>query len=100
MDGNPHDPKQALSRLFGDTSDPDWMSVSPFGDASAGVGPQSRLRGAITRLRILRSQVGSDGLTPSATRSLVDEVVAALEAIRDALPADDSDDEAEGGHGP
>lgn len=100
MDGNPHDPKQALSRLFGDTSDPDRRSVSPFGDASAGVGPQSRLRGAITRLRILRSQAGSDGLTPSATRSLVDEVVAALEAIRDALPADDSDDEAEGGHGP
>ena len=100
MDGNPHDPKQALSRLFGDTSDPDRRSVSPFGDASAGVGPQSRLRGAITHLRILRLQAGSDGLTPSATRSLVDEVVAALEAIRDALPADDSDDEAEGGHGP
>ncbi len=100
MDENPHDPKQALSRLFGDTGDPNERSGSPFGDTWAGIGPQSRLRGAITRLRILRSQAGSDGLTPSATRSLVDEVVAALEAIRDALPADDSGDEEESRHGP
>jgi hypothetical protein len=100
MDDNPHDPKQPLSRLFGDTGDPDERSGSPFGEAWTGIGTQSRLRGAITRLRILRSQAGSDGLTPSATRSLVDEVVAALEAIRDALLADDSGDEEESQHDP
>ncbi len=99
MDGNPNDPKEALSRLFGKTGSADEVRSSPFGNAPAGVGPESRLRAAITRLRILRSQAGSDGLTPAATRSLLDEVVAALEAIGDTLPQDGAGDESASGHG-
>ena len=98
MDRNPHDPKEALSRLFGDAADPE-EKTSPFGGSAAGVGAGSRLRAAITRLRILRSQAGSDGLTPAATRSLLDEVVSALEAIEDVLLTGDLDDRESGRHG-
>ncbi len=90
MDERPEDPKEALSRLFGDSDEVTDRTPSPFGERAAEVGPLYRLGGAITRLRILRSQAGSDGLTPAATRSLVDEVVLALEAIRDALPSDEA----------
>jgi hypothetical protein len=43
--------------------------------------PAQRIRGAATRIRGLRSQVGHDGLTPSASRSLIDELTSALEEI-------------------
>jgi len=87
MERNPRDPKQALARLFGDEAAAGESPTSPFGDTPVGTGPDSRLRAAVTRLRLLRSLAGADGLTPSATRSLLDEVVAALEAIEDALLA-------------
>ncbi len=83
---DPHDPKAALLRLFGDTSEADERPRPVLGKAPVGTGPRTRLRASITRLRILRSQAGSDGLTPAATRSLIDEVLAALEAIGEALP--------------
>jgi hypothetical protein len=95
MTGNTRDPKQALARLFGDAATVGESAVSPFGDTATGVGPQSRLRSAVTRLRILRSQAGADGLTPSATRSLLDEVVSALEAIEDVLSASATNDPGE-----
>ncbi len=85
---DPHDPKAALRRLFGDTADTDERPRSFLGEELVGTGGHSRLRASITRLRILRSQAGSDGLTPAATRSLVDEVLAALEAISESLPPD------------
>ena len=99
MNGNFDDPKQALSRLFSEADDGDNTPGSPFGDDPSGVNPGSRLRAAITRLRSLRSQAGSDGLTPAATRSLLDEVVAALEAVSDGLPQVDRADDTAGGRG-
>ncbi len=47
--------------------------------------PGDRIRGCATRIRALRSQVGHDGLTPSATRTLIDELTSALEEIASAL---------------
>lgn len=76
----------ALANLFRDPPADD-RPTSPFGeDASGGGTPETRLRNAIVRLRHVRAQAGSDGLTPSATRTLLDELVRALEAIGDTLP--------------
>jgi hypothetical protein len=47
--------------------------------------PKARVRDAITRIRNLRGQVGHDGLTPAASRTLIDEVTRALEEIVTAL---------------
>ena len=52
--------------------------------------PISRLRSAVTKLRSLRSQVGHDGLTPSASRALLEELTAALDACAQALEELDS----------
>lgn len=87
MNRNPLDPAQSLAKLFGDTARPDKGESSLFADASAGRDPRSRLYASIVRLRILRGQAGSDGLTPAATRSLLDEVLKALEAVAEAMPA-------------
>lgn len=56
--------------LFPDLADPD---------------PAKRIRGAATRIRALRSQVGHDGLTPSAARTLIDELTSVLEEVAKAL---------------
>jgi len=56
--------------LFPDLADPD---------------PAKRIRGAATRIRALRSQVGHDGLTPSAARTLIDELTSVLEEVARAL---------------
>jgi len=94
MNRNPRDPAQSLAKLFGDAARPDKGESSLFGDASPGRDPRSRLYASIVRLRILRGQAGSDGLTPAATRSLLDEVLKALEAVAEAMPATS---EADGG---
>jgi hypothetical protein len=47
--------------------------------------PAQRVRGAAVQIRALRTQVGHEGLTPSATRTLIDELSAALEEIAGAL---------------
>jgi uncharacterized protein (UPF0147 family) len=47
--------------------------------------PADRLRACATRIRSLRGQVGHDGLTPSATRTLIDELTSALEEIAASL---------------
>ena len=56
--------------LFPDLADPD---------------PAKRIRGAATRIRARRSQVGHDGLTPSASRTLIDELTSVLEEVARAL---------------
>lgn len=86
MNSDPLNPNEGLSRLFGDTSGANQGRPSPFGEAAATGDPRSRLRASIVRLRLVRGQAGSDGLTPSATRSLLDELLRALEAIEEALP--------------
>lgn len=49
------------------------------------VDPARRIRGAATKLRRLRAQVGADGLSPAAARTLIDEVTAALDACATAI---------------
>ena len=51
--------------------------------------PSQRIRGAATRIRSLRSQVGHDGLTPSAARTLIDELTSVLEEVAKALEKKD-----------
>jgi len=52
--------------------------------------PAQRIRASLTRIRGLRSQVGHDGLTPSASRTLIDELTAALEEVARALESQGS----------
>jgi len=52
--------------------------------------PASRIRSAAVRIRSLRGQVGHDGLTPSATRTLIDELTTALEEVASALEREKS----------
>lgn len=57
--------------------------VNPFGAEAEEPSPAeaaNRMEHAARRIRTLRSQVGSEGLTGPATRELIDEVAAALEA--------------------
>lgn len=56
----------------------------PFGDLAPS-DPVQRIRNGATRIRSLRSQVGHDGLTPSATRTLIDELTSVLEEMASAL---------------
>jgi hypothetical protein len=56
----------------------------PFGDLAPS-DPAQRIRNGATRIRSLRGQVGHDGLTPSATRTLIDELTSALEEVAGAL---------------
>jgi hypothetical protein len=47
--------------------------------------PSGRIRDSVTRIRNLRGQVGQDGLTPAASRSLIDELARVLEEVARAL---------------
>ena len=47
--------------------------------------PVHRIRGAATKIRSLRSQIGHEGLTPSASRTLIDELTTALDEVAKAL---------------
>ena len=64
-------------------------SKNPFGDNplgdEPGADPVRRLRSAATRIRGLRGQVAHDGLSPSASRTLLDELSTALDACAAAL---------------
>lgn len=71
----------SLEGLFGEGSSDEGRAPSPFGDEATGSGPDGRLHAALVRLRRLRSQVGAEGLSSAGTRSLIDEVVTALEAL-------------------
>lgn len=59
--------------------------VNPFGEESAAINPAVRMEQAARKIRNLRSQLGAEGLTVPATRELIDEVAAALEAAARAL---------------
>ncbi len=47
--------------------------------------PGQRIRSCAVKIRSLRSQVGHDGLVPSAARTLIDELSTALEETARAL---------------
>lgn len=47
--------------------------------------PIRRIRTVAARIRQIRGTIGSEGLTPAATRSLLDELTTGLEACARAL---------------
>ena len=53
---------------------------NPFGE-DEGLDPMRRLEGAPARLRTLRAQVGSEGMTGLGMRQLLDELAADIDAV-------------------
>lgn len=73
---------------FGDDVPTGHRRVNPFGDA----GPTGTMEEALSRIehsaravRRLKTQLGAEGLTLSATRELIDELSLALDAAARAL---------------
>jgi len=60
---------------------------NPFGDDGGDLDPIERLEHAARKIRTLRTQLGAEGLTLAATRVLIDEVSAALDAAAKGLRA-------------
>lgn len=62
--------------------------INPFGEeeAAAGVeGAATRMEQAARKIRQLKTQLGAEGLTLHATRDLIDEISAAVDAGARAL---------------
>lgn len=75
---------------FGDDEPIRPRRVNPFGEEPETQSPEAaagRIEQAARRVRSLRAQLGAEGLTPSATRELIDELASALEATASALRA-------------
>ncbi|MGH7507765.1 MAG: hypothetical protein ACRELX_19080 [Longimicrobiales bacterium] len=73
-----------MKNPFGDET-PGPRRVNPFGDDEDPGGDVSRIEHAARKIRSLKMQLGAEGLTLSATRELIDEVSAALDAAARAL---------------
>ena len=75
---------------FGDEAGAGSQRAHPFGE-DAGDAPveegANRAEHAARKIRGLRTQMGAEGLTLSATRELIDEVTGSLDAIARALRA-------------
>ncbi|HEY8483925.1 MAG TPA: hypothetical protein VIL13_04880 [Longimicrobiales bacterium] len=75
---------------FGKDMPPVPRRVNPFGEEETRETPgaaAARIEQAARKIRGLRSQLGSEGLTVSATRELIDELSTALETAARALRA-------------
>jgi flagellin-like hook-associated protein FlgL len=59
--------------------------VNPFGEDAAEGDAAARIEHAARKIRSLRAQLGAEGLTLAATRELIDELSAALDAAARAL---------------
>jgi len=73
---------------FGDDAKPGEKRTNPFGEDPGGEVVSeavNRLEHAARKIRGLRTQMGAEGLTLSATRELIDEVTASLDAAARAL---------------
>jgi hypothetical protein len=73
---------------FDDAPRPGRTPPNPFGEELATVTPAEaadRMERAARKIRGLRSQLGSEGLTIHGMRELIDEVASALEAGARAL---------------
>jgi hypothetical protein len=71
---------------FGDDEPAGPKRASPFADDDAeSPDPAVRIEHAARKIRLLRTQLGAEGLTLSATRTMIDEVTAALEAAARAI---------------
>jgi len=69
---------------FGDDAAPP-RRVNPFDDDADTGSDVGRIEHAASKIRRLKTQLGAEGLTLSATRTLLDEVSAALDAAAHAL---------------
>jgi len=77
-----------MSNPFGDEPFPPPGRVNPFGEETRTEAPGEaavRIERAARKIRGLRSQLGSEGLTVSATRELIEEIAAALDSAARAL---------------
>ncbi|HET9982069.1 MAG TPA: hypothetical protein VFQ38_00710 [Longimicrobiales bacterium] len=73
---------------FGDDSLSRPRRTNPFGedDGSTSIAEAAeKMDGAARKIRTLRTQIGSEGLTLPATRELIDQVATAIEAAAAAL---------------
>lgn len=73
---------------FGDESARGPQRVNPFGDdggAEVVEEAANRVEHAARKIRGLRTQMGAEGLTLSATRELIDEVTGSLDALARAI---------------
>lgn len=73
---------------FGEEPSPALRRVNPFGEEVTTQAPgeaADRIEQAARKIRGLRSQLGSEGLTLSGIRDLIDELAAALDAAARAL---------------
>lgn len=73
---------------FGDDSLPRPRRTNPFGedDGSTSIAAAvEKMDNAARKIRTLRTQIGAEGLTLPATRELIDQVAAAIEAAAAAL---------------
>ena len=62
--------------------------VDPFGEASGAAAVDeavNRVEHAARKIRGLRTQMGAEGLTLSATRELIDAITSSLDAVARAL---------------
>lgn len=71
---------------FGD--DPEPTRINPFGEEETVEPVQDaaqRVTNAARKIRLLRSQIGAEGLSPLGTREMLDQFGAALDIIAAAL---------------
>jgi hypothetical protein len=73
-----------MKNPFGDEAFRPGPPKNPFLDEPEG-DPASTIEHASARIRRLRNQIGSDGLTLNATRDLIDQLTTALDAVARAL---------------
>lgn len=69
---------------FGDDA-PLPQRVNPFDSSDAPLDPAERIEHAARKIRMLKSRLGAEGLTLSATRELIDELSLALDATARAI---------------
>lgn len=70
---------------FGDDVEPKSQRANPFGDDDGDLDPVEQIAHAARKIRSLRTQLGAEGLTLSATRVLIDELSKSLDAMARAL---------------
>ena len=70
---------------FGDEPATGSRRTNPFADDDGDLDPIERIGHAARKIRSLRTQMGGEGLTLSATRILIDELSKSLDATAQAL---------------
>lgn len=77
-----------MKNPFGDDAPPPPRRVNPFGEpegTSSTAEAATSMESAARKIRALRTQMGAEGLTLTATRELIDQVATAIEAAAVAL---------------